>query len=163
MLPGGGGVVARGKLFDHLDIRGQSGPREDSLEQIVTENDALGEAAVEGGFEGVHIVNSLAAVRTFAEEILIDVGDREGIGVQSARTCKDALEQRPLTPARQRRGNARLQHRIALDHAVAIRIQPRPVERMRHFADQAPGGSARQPGIGVERDHVTNAGRYVGR
>ena len=34
---------------------------------------------------------------------------------------------------------------------------------MRHLADQALGGSARQPRIGVERDHVTDAGRHERR
>ena len=162
MLASRGGVVARGKLFDHLDISDQSGPREDSLQKIVTQNDALGEPAVEGGFEGVHVVDSLATVRTFAEEILVNVGHREGVGIQPARTGEDALKKRPFTAARQRRRNSRLQHRVTLDHPAAIRIQPRTVQRMRHLSDQAPGGSSRQPRIGVESDHVADAGRYDG-
>src|SRR5579863_2143091 len=44
-----------------------------------------------------------------------------------------------------------------------MRIQPRTIERMRHLPDQPFDGSARQPGIGVESDHVANAGGRDGR
>src|ERR1700730_18921562 len=117
---------------------------------------------MESGSESIHGVDPLAAVGTFAEKILVDVGDRKGIGVQPAWTGEDALEKRPLTASWQRWGDARLQHRVALDHAAAIRIQPRPVERMRHLPDQAPDGPSRQARIGIQSDHVADRGRYDG-
>ena len=45
VLAGRGDVVACRKLFDDLDVRDQSGPREDSLEEVVTEQRALGDPA----------------------------------------------------------------------------------------------------------------------
>ena len=39
-------------------------------------------------------------------------------------------------------------------------VEPRPVERVGHLADQPLGGSARQAGIGVEGDHIADPGRH---
>ena len=73
---------------------------------------------------------------------------------------EDALEDRSLATRRQRGRDSRLKHRVTLDHATAMRVEPRTVERMSHLADQPLGGSARQAGIGVERDHVADPGRH---
>src|SRR5579872_5075795 len=62
MLASCRGVVARGELFDYLNIGCQPGSREDSLQQIVAEDSAFGEPAGERCLEGVYIINSLAAV-----------------------------------------------------------------------------------------------------
>ncbi len=78
-------------------------------------------------------------------------------------TGEDALEERSVTAGRQRRRDSRLQHGVPLDHAAAARIEPRTVERMRHLPDQALGRSPRESRVGVERDHVADAGRRDGQ
>ena len=103
MLPGGGNVVTRRKFLHHLDVGGQSRAREDSLEQIVTQKRVVGNAPSQCRLEDVDIVDSLAAVRAFAEQILIHVGDRERVRVDAARAREHALENRSLAPGRQRR------------------------------------------------------------
>jgi hypothetical protein len=96
---------------------------------------------------------------TRAEQILVDVGHRRRIRIDAAHAGKHALEQRTLATDRQGRGDPRLQHRVALDHPAGIGVEARPVERMRHLADQAMDGVARQLGVGVERDDITDIGR----
>ena len=76
---------------------------------------------------------------------------------------EDALEQRAFAADRQRRRDARLQHAVALDDAAGAAIEARPVERMRHRADQPARGVARQLRVGVERDDVAHAGGHAGR
>ena len=67
MLPGRGDVVALRKLLDHLDVGNQSGAREDSFEQIVTQKCVIGKSGAERGFENIDVVNPLSAVRSLAE------------------------------------------------------------------------------------------------
>src|SRR5580658_4264024 len=43
------------------------------------------------------------------------------------------------------------------------RVEARPIERVRHFADQPEYRVARQPGVGIERDDVTNVRRHLWR
>ena len=101
-------VVARGKFLDHLDVGDQTGARENALQQIVAEHRVLRNAALERGLEDVDIVDALAGIGAFFEQILIDVGNREGIGIEAAGARKDALEQRTFAADRQRRRHARL-------------------------------------------------------
>ena len=56
-----------------------------------------------------------------------------------------------------------LQHGIALDDPAGGGVEARPVERMRHLADQPVDRVARQPGVGVERDDVADVGGHLWR
>ena len=123
----------------------------------------LRDASLERGCEGVHVVAALSAVGAFPEEILVDVGDGERVGIHPASTRVDALEERSLATRRQRRRDARLKHRVALDHAAAAAIEPWTVERMGHLPDEPPRSPARESGVAVERDHVADAGGHDGR
>ena len=108
--------------------------------------------------EGVDVVDALSGVRALAEQVLIDVRDRRRVGIDSAVARKDALEQRAFGADRQRGRDTRLQHAVALDDAVLVRIEARPVERVRHLADQARDRVARQPRIQIEGDHIAHVG-----
>ena len=119
MLARRGNVVPRWKLLDDLDVGDQSGAREDPLQQVVTQERVLGNPPFERGLEDVDVVDALAGVGTFPEEILVHVGNGEGVRVDAARAGEDALEQRSLATGGQRRRDARLQHRVPLDHAAA--------------------------------------------
>jgi hypothetical protein len=68
-----------------------------------------------------------------------------------------ALEQGGFRAHRQRERHARLQDRVALDHAAELRIEARAIERMRHLADEAARRFAQQPRIGIEGQHVAHA------
>ena len=51
------------------------------------------------------------------------------------------------------------QHGVAFHHPTRGRIEARPIQRVRHLADQATHRVARQSRVGVERHDVTNVGR----
>ena len=101
MMPQSRDVVAGGEFLDHLDVGGETGAREDALEQIVAEQRGVRNPAGERGLEGIDIVDALAGIGAFAEQILIDVGDGGGIRVDAADAGEDALEQRALAADRQ--------------------------------------------------------------
>ena len=113
-------VVARGKFLDHLDVGGQAGAREDAFQQIVAENRVFRNLAFERGLEDVDVVDSLAAIGAFLEQVLIDVGNRERIGIEPVGAGKDALKQRTFAADRQRRRHARLQDAVALHDQAGI-------------------------------------------
>ncbi len=129
-----------------------------AFEEVVAEQRVLRHAAGERRLEGVDVVDALAGVGALAEQILVDVGDRRRVGIDAARRGEDALEERALAADRQRRRHARLQDAVAFDDAPAVGVEARPVERMRHLADQPARGVARQARVGVERDDVADAG-----
>ncbi|EDT03388.1 hypothetical protein BamIOP4010DRAFT_3075 [Burkholderia ambifaria IOP40-10] len=156
-------VVAGRRRFDHLDIRRQPGPRENAFEQIVTEHRVLRHAAGEHRLERVDVVDALARIGAFVEQILIDVRYGRHVRIDAVRARRHALEQRALVAAREGRSHARLKHAVALDDAPARRVEYRPVERVRHLADQAAHGIAQQPRIGIERDHVAHVRRHARR
>ena len=112
--------------------------------------------------ERIDVVDALAGVGAFAEQVLIDVGNGGGIGIDAVHAGEDALEQRTFAADRQRRRDPRLQHGMTLDDAAGSGVEARPVERMRHLADQAAHRVARQPRVGVERDDVADAGGHAG-
>ena len=130
-------VVAREPL-EELDVGDEPGPGEEALEEIVGELRVLRHAVVERALERVHVVDPLARVDPLAEEVLVHVGHREGIGVDAARAREDELEER--APARLGQGgsHARLEDRVPFHDA-----RPR---RDRRRADSADARSFRPAG-----------------
>jgi hypothetical protein len=55
------------------------------------------------------------------------------------------------------------EHGVSLDHASGAGIESGLVQRVRHLSNQPLRDVAREPRVGVERDHVANAGRNDGR
>ena len=108
-------IVAGRKFLDDLDIRGETGAGEHALEQIMAEQRRVRHAACQRRLEGIDIVDALAGIGAFAEQILIHVGYGRRIGIDAVHAGEDALEQRAFAPDRQRRRHPRLQHRVALD------------------------------------------------
>src|SRR5271156_7082249 len=109
MLPRGGDVVPRRKFLD----------------QIVAEQRVVGDAARERGLEDVNLVNPLAAVGAFVEQVLVNVGHGERIRIDSSRAREYALEYRALAAGRRRRGNPRLKNAMTLDDATKARVEAR--------------------------------------
>ena len=70
-----GDVVAGRIGFDDLDVRGKAGAGEHAFEQVVAEQGGVRNPVGEHGLEGIDRIDALAGIGTFAEQILIDVGD----------------------------------------------------------------------------------------
>ncbi|MCY1219812.1 hypothetical protein D9M72_318020 [compost metagenome] len=161
MLAPGRHVVARGKLFDHLDVGGQPGTGEHSFEQVMAEQRVLRDPAAERRFKGIDIIDALARIGALAKEILVDVGGGRRVGIDAARPGEDPLVERTLAANRQRWRDARLENAVAAHDALPGRIEPWLVQRMGHLADQPQRGIAWQPRVGVEGDDVAHAGRHL--
>ncbi len=161
VLPCGSDVISRRKFLDDLDIGNQTRARKDSLEEVVTEQRAVGYTTGERGFKGIHIVDALAGVRAFAEEILVDIRHGGGIRIDPARAREDALKERAFAADRQGRRDPRLQHGVSLDHVSGCGVEPGVVQRVGHLSDQAACRFPRQPGVGIERNDVADARRNL--
>src|SRR5579883_567426 len=156
-------IIPGGKFLDDFDVGDEPGPGERPFEEIVAEKPVLARASVERGYEGIDVINALADIRAFAEEVLIHIRHRGGVRVDAVHAGEDALEQRAFAADRQRRRYARLQYTVAFDDAADGAVESRTVEGMRSLADETLSGLSRQPCVGVERDDVADAGRRCGR
>ena len=163
MLARRGDFVARGKILDHLDIGNEAGSRETAFEQVVTENRVVGNPAFERFLEDIDVVDSLAAIGSLLEQVLIHVGNRERIGIKAARLGEQMLEQRTLAPDRHRGSHARLQDRVPFDDAPNHPVEHRTVQRVSHLPDQLPCRFSRQARVGIERDHIAHTWRHLRR
>jgi len=157
----GGDVVARRELLDHLDVGRQAGPRENAFEQVVAEHGVGRNATGERCLEGVDVVDALAGVRALPEQVLVDVRRGSGIRVDAAGRRKKLLVERTVAANRQRRRHPGLQDAIAPHHPLQGLAEARPVQGVRHLADEAQRRVARQPGIRIQRDHVAHPGRHL--
>ena len=92
VLPHRCDLVVRRKLLEELDVGHEARSREDSFEEIVTEERILRHAAGERGLERVDVVDALSRVRSFVKEILVHVGDRRRVGIDARGTREDSLE-----------------------------------------------------------------------
>ena len=93
MLAGCGNVITRWKIFKDLDVGDQARASKYALQEVVTENGAFRDTACESGLEGIHVVNTLAAIGALLEQVLIDVGDGRCVGVDAGRTGEHPLVQ----------------------------------------------------------------------
>ena len=151
-------VVTGWEFLDDLDIRDQARPGEHALEEVVAQHGIVGHPALQGGLEGVDVVDALAGVGPLAEQILVDVGHRRRIGIDPTVGGKDALERRAFRTNRQRGRHAGLQYAVAFDNAALGLVEPRPVERMSHLADEPLDRVAWQARVGVEGDDKADIG-----
>ena len=149
-----GDIIASRIGFDDLDVRGKAGAGEHAFEQVVAEQCGIGNPVGEHGLEGIECVDALAGIGTFAEQILVNVGNGGGIRIDSVGAGKCALIGRAFIAHRKVRCDARLEDRIALDDASPRGIDNRLVQRMRHLADQPLHRVGRKPRIRVQGDHI---------
>ena len=75
--------VRRRVILEHLDVAEQPGTRVTALEQVVTEDPVFGESAVERLLECVDVIDALADERSFAEPVLVEVGNRARIRIDA--------------------------------------------------------------------------------
>jgi hypothetical protein len=108
------GEVARRIVVVDLDVGRQPGPRVVPLDQVVREQGVLGEAPVRRPLEGIDVVDPLPGEASLAVEVLVDVGHRRRVGVDSRMPGMDRREVRAVR-ARQRDADPRLEDPVAAD------------------------------------------------
>ena len=158
MLAGHFHLVTGREVFDQFDVGYQTAAGKRTFEQVVRKNGILLDATLERRLEGIDIVKTLAGEGAFTRQVLIDVRNREDIGVDAATDRKDALEDRGFLTGGQRRGDARLKHAVAGDDAARLRVVNRAVDRMVHLADELGDSLAHQARIGIQRHDIFHAG-----
>ena len=85
MLPLAVARIVVGKLFEEFHVRGQSDTDMRSFDEIMTEQPLLGETARQYFVEGLNVIDGFPVIDRFAENVLIDIGNRLAVGVGSAR------------------------------------------------------------------------------
>ncbi len=115
MSASGVALIPLWKLIEKLDIAGQSHPDMRPFDQIMTQYALFGKSSREHAAEGAHIVDSLALVRSFTAEVLIDIRDSLGVRVDADRIGEKPTENRgPGT--RERRTHPRLDDGVGAGH-----------------------------------------------
>ena len=160
MLPPGMGQDARRIVVHQLDIGDQRRAGVDPLEQVVREQRVLGHPPLERRAEGVDVIEPLAGEDPLAEEILIGVRHRRGVGVDAGMAGVETRKER-TGGARHGHADPRLQDAVAFGHAAEVRVDARPVQGMRDDADEGARRLARQAGVGVQGDAVPHAGQQI--
>src|SRR5207245_8484268 len=107
-------LVAGRKILEELDVGDQRGAREETLEEVVAEQGVLRHPPLERALERVDVVDPLAGVRAFAEEVLIHVRHGGGVGIDAGRAGEPAPKERALALGRQGRRDAWLETPISL-------------------------------------------------
>ena len=102
MLANGGDQVARRELLEQRDVGDQPGAREQAFEEIVAQQRVLGYPAGERPLERIDVVDALAGVGPFGEEVLVDVRHGGGVRIDAA-----GPGERPLIEGRVTRPRAR--------------------------------------------------------
>ena len=88
----GADVIASWEFLDHLDIRGEAGAREHALEKIVAEEGRVWRTIRERSLESVDVVDAFSGIRSFPEQVLINVGNCRGVWIDAAHAGEDLLE-----------------------------------------------------------------------
>ncbi|MNK91975.1 hypothetical protein D3C87_1120930 [compost metagenome] len=114
-------------------------------------------AVLQCRFEGVHVVDTLADEGPLLEDVLVNVRDCVGIGIDARIAAIEACIRRRCQVGQAHR-HPGLQDAVAAGYPARRRVELRLIERMGHRADQLPGGFPRQVGVGVQRDDVPDAG-----
>ena len=112
------------RLTEH---RSPGPPARNIPQEVMAQNAVFRKAPIERCLEGVYVVNAFSDERSFAEDVLIQVGNRARIGVDARVAAVHARVARPVGP-RQAWRYARLKDTVAL-----VDDLPSAVERARRF------------------------------
>src|SRR5260370_20584842 len=119
-------IITRRIPFVEFNVADQSRAGVDRLNQVVTENRILLEETFEGLLKCIHIVNAFADKSAFVEEVLVNVRDGAGVGIDPGIAGKNARKP-GSTRARQTNAHTRLQDTVAFANHAFFWVKLRPV------------------------------------
>src|SRR5450631_3950919 len=90
------GAVARRKLLVQLHVAEQTRPRIAPFEKVMTQDPVFGKTARQGTFEGIDVVDALADEGSFAEHVLVDVGNDARVWIDTRLAPEEARVSRPV-------------------------------------------------------------------
>ena len=149
------GQEARGNSLKQLRVVDQAAAAKAALDQVMAE-DAVGrKSPAKHRLEGVDVVDSFADIAASGKNVLVNVACLSRIRIDARiagrQPAKDAAAR-----VGDRCADARLKDGMALDDRARGRIDFRPVQRMRHAADQFLANPRRQPRVRIQGDHITD-------
>ena len=151
MRPFGVALVALRKLVIELDIAGQADAHVGAFDQVVAQHPLFREPARQHATEGAHVIDPLAVVRAFTAEVLMDIGDSLGVGVDSNRVGEQPTEGR-CARARQGWAHARLDDGVGAGRNSPIVIEARRFRGWARVSIILRAGPVRQLGVAVQGD-----------
>src|SRR4029450_5092689 len=129
------------------------------FEQVVRQEGVLGDWVRQRRIERVDVEQAFTGENAFAEKVLVGVGNRGRVRVDSRMSGIQPSEERPGC-ARERDADPWLEGAGSLCDAPQLGVEGRSIEWMRDDADQLPGDVARQARVAVERDAVAHMLQY---
>src|SRR5688500_2541913 len=109
----------------------------------------------ERALKRVDVIEALPGEVTFAEKVLVNVGDRGRVRIDAG-VAGENLDKLRTRGAGERDAYPWLKNSIPARYAVVVRIDARRVQRMNCGADQFTSNIARKLSIGVESYYVTD-------
>ena len=143
--------VVRRVVVEELHIVYQAAPYVTSLDQVMAQNEVLGERALQHLLEYTQVVYALAAERALVEDVLIQLERRCRIYVQPAQSG-EKLRIATLVRHLDVHVHARLHNAVAAVHPAAVSAQLRTVQRMRHRTHQFLRRVEHQFGVRIQGD-----------
>ena len=118
------GAVVRGIILDDYDICGESGARVGAFDQVVAEQSVPWKTMTQNAVHRIYFVDSFSGERTFAEKILVNIGDGARIGIKPGLAGEDGGEAR-AGRALHAYINPRLQNAVSGDDDIVDWIDDR--------------------------------------
>ena len=88
------GAEVRRIVLNHYNIRGQSDARVCALDQVVTQQSIAGKASVQNAEHGIDFVDALPRECAFSIQILVDIGNRPRVGIETGLAGKNGRQPR---------------------------------------------------------------------
>src|SRR5262245_51708954 len=119
MLPLAVARVVIWELFEELYISRQTNADVNSLNEVVTQQSLFGKTPGQDFVEGLDVVNALAVIDRFAEDILVKIGNRLAIRIHAARIGEQPCKTRRRSGG-QSDTDARLDNRVTANAQALI-------------------------------------------
>lgn len=152
--------VAVGEGFEDHDVRDERAASVEAFEEVVGEDPLLGHAVRKAALEGLDVDQPLAGEDSFAEQVLVDVGDGAGVDVDAGvARLQSAVEGGGAAGGGL---DARLEDGVARHDLARSGVVHRPVERVGRGAHEPRHRAERQACVGIG-DHGEAAPPEVGQ
>jgi hypothetical protein len=88
--------IPRRIVVEELQISDERSPAVSALDQVMAQQGVLWKPSVRGSLEGIDVVDAFAREASLAPQILIDVGHRNGVGIDARMTRMNRSEPRAV-------------------------------------------------------------------
>ena len=144
--------VVGGVVVEEFDVVDETTAYVAALQQVVAQDEVLGEGALEHLLEHAEVVDALAAEGAFVEDVLVELEAGGGVDIQATQAGEE-LRVAALIGHFDVDIDARLHDAVAAIDTTAVGTQTGAIERMSHSAYELLRRIEHQLGVGVEGDN----------